>query len=218
MYRFYRTATTFVFTTLCATSAAHAQEEGLFQNSWFWGVHAGVSSYGTANASTHSAGSFGAEWMITRSIGGLYVAFDQTNINSTGSIADASEPSGFRPVALHDMRTGSIGAVAYPVQFGRFRPYAGVGFSMSVIGNAQAQPDPGSSTSSIDPSIISNVRDASSRSAMFFMGGGQWQINRTAVYGQIMVTPADANFLVTGAVTQISVGVRYNFGSSIDPN
>jgi hypothetical protein len=216
MHRFYRLAATGVFTTLCAMSTAQAQTEKLFQDSWFWGVHAGVTTFGTPATSNQSAGSFGAEWMITRSVGGLYLSFDQANFNSTGAIADGSETSGIRPVSLHDMRTGSIGAMAFPVRFGNFRPYAGAGFSLSVIGTATARPDIGETSASIDQSVVQNVDNAKSRSAVFLMGGGQWQVNRTAVYGQIMVTPGDDNFLINGAVTQISVGVRYNFGSSIE--
>lgn len=217
MSNLYRAATTFVFLTLCAASAARGQEEKLFQDSWFWGIHGGVTTYSTDVESTHSAGSFGAEWMITRSVGGLYLSFDQSNINGTAAVADPSESNGLRPVAIHDMRTGSIGAMAFPVQFGKFRPYAGLGFSLSVIGDAQAEPNAGSTSASIDQSVAQRVKDASSRSALFFMAGGQWQVRRTAIYGQFTVTPGDNNFLVNNAVTQISVGVRYNFGSSIEP-
>ena len=53
---------------------------------------------------------------------------------------------------------------------------------------------------------------------MFFMAGGQWQVNRAAVYGQVIgdAVKGMSNFLVNGTVAQISVGVRYNFGSSIE--
>jgi hypothetical protein len=202
------------FTALCTAPTAHAQDAKLFQNSWFWGVHAGATYTGTTYSSG-SSGTLGAEWLLTRSVGGLYVSYDQAIFNSTGAVDDASEPNGYRAVSIHDMRTGSIGALAFPVQRGNFRPYAGLGLAISVIGKATPRADVGA-TQPIDPSVVQRTENTRSRSSLFFMGGGQWQVRKMALFGQISVTPSTSDFLIDGTVTQMSVGVRYNFGSSIE--
>lgn len=198
--------------------AASAQETKLFQNSWFWGVHAGVTNLGTEYSSGSSAGTIGAEWLITRSVAGLYISYDQANFSKTAEIDDPSTSTGERPVSIHDMRTGSIAGVAFPLQLGNFRPYGGLGVAISVLGNATAQPvtASGGGTSAPDATVQQRVEDARSRSTIFAMGGGQWQTKRLAIYGQLTLMPASSDFLVNRAITQISAGVRYNFGPSID--
>jgi hypothetical protein len=199
---------------LCiAATTAHAQEEQLFRNSWFWGVHAGTTSIGTPGVSTN-AGTIGAEWMITRTDGGLYVSYDQASFNKMTAVVDPSASGGFRPVSVHDLRTISLGGVAFPWHSGRFRPYAGLGFALSLIGNASIQPD--SLGTPVPDNISDAVDNARSRSSVFALGGAQWQIRRTAIFAQASFIPSSNDFLVTKPITSIVAGVRYNFGSSID--
>lgn len=201
-----------LFICLAAT-AAHAQQEQFFQNSWFWGLHAGTTSIGTPNQSTSQVGTIGADWMITRTVGGLYVAYDQANFNRTSGIADASAANGVRPIAIHDMRTVSVGGVAFPWHANRFRPYAGLGYALSLVSNASIQPDSlGTPTPGGLPQAVENAR---SRSSIFALLGAQWQVRRTAIYAQASFIPSSDQFLVTQAITSISAGIRYNFGSSI---
>ncbi|MEO7102554.1 MAG: hypothetical protein ABI311_04255 [Gemmatimonadaceae bacterium] len=201
--------------SLCiATSALQAQQEQLFQNSWFWGLHAGSTAIGTPNSSTTQAGTIGADWMITRAKGGLYIAYDQASFNRTSGIADASAANGIRPVAVHDMRTVSIGGLAFPWHSNRFRPYAGGGYALSIVGSAAVQPD---SLNTPAPSGAAQVvEDARSRSSLFAIVGAQWQMHLTALYAQASFIPSSDQFLVTKPITALSVGIRYNFGSSID--
>ncbi|HEY8309040.1 MAG TPA: hypothetical protein VIG47_00725, partial [Gemmatimonadaceae bacterium] len=148
---------------LCvAATTAHAQQEQLFQNSWFWGLHAGTTAIGTPAKSSSQVGTVGADWMITRTDGGPYVSYDQASFTKTGAIADGSESSGMRPVALHDMRTISIGALAFPWHSGHFRPYAGLGYQLSLIGSATAQPD--SANTPAPATLNQSIDDARSRS------------------------------------------------------
>jgi outer membrane protein W len=201
--------------SLClAAGTAHAQQAQFFQNSWFWGLHAGSTAIGTPNKSTSQAATIGADWMITRTDGGLYVAYDQANFNHTSGIADPSATNGMRPVAIHDMRTVSVGGLAFPWHADRFRPYAGIGYALSLVANASVQPD---SLNTPAPSGTSQaVDDARSRSSIFALVGAQWQIRRTAIYAQASFIPSSDQFLVTKPITSISAGIRYNFGSSID--
>jgi hypothetical protein len=202
-----------LFICLAATRA-QAQEERLFQNSWFWGLHAGVTSIGTPGESASQAGTIGADWMITRTDGGLYVAYDQANFTRTSAIADPTATNGMRPISVHDLRTVSIGGVAFPWHSGRFRPYAGLGYALSLVGSASVQAD---SLGTATPSgLEQKIDDARSRSSIFAMAGAQWQIRRTAVFAQASFIPSSNSFLVTKPITSITAGIRYNFGSSID--
>ncbi|MEO7216680.1 MAG: hypothetical protein ABI026_00625 [Gemmatimonadaceae bacterium] len=196
-----------------AATSAHAQQEQLFRNSWFWGLHAGTTAIGTPNASTTQAATIGADWMITRTVGGLYVAYDQANFNRTSGIADGSAANGIRPIAIHDMRTISVGGVAFPWHRDKFRPYAGLGYALSLVANAAVQADSlGTPTPVGVPQFVENAR---SRSSIFALLGAQWQVNRTAIYAQASFIPSSDQFLVTKTITSISAGIRYNFGSSI---
>jgi len=200
---------------LCIASAtAHAQNEELFQNSWFWGVHAGVTSIGTPSTGTSEVGTLGAEWMITRSNAGLYIAYDQASFSKTSGILDPSSSNGVRPVALNDLRTVSVAGVAFPWHRGRFRPYAGLGFALSLVGSATIEPD--SLNTPVPPTLGQTVDDARSRTSVFALAGAQWQINRAAIFAQGSFIPSSSDFLITKPITSIVAGIRYNFGSSID--
>lgn len=197
-----------------AATTAHAQQEQLFRNSWFWGLHAGSTSIGTPTRSTGQASTVGAEWMITRTDGGLYVAYDQASFSRMSGVADPSASNGVRPVAIHDLRTISIGGVAFPWHAGHFRPYAGLGYALSLVGSADVQAD--SLNTAVPSGLSQNVDDARSRSSVFALAGAQWQINRAAVFAQASFIPSSSQFLVTKPMTTIMAGVRYNFGTSID--
>lgn len=194
-------------------AAAQAQEARLFDNAWFWGVHAGVTEVGTPATAVKAEGTIGAEWLITRSMGGVYVAYDQAMFNRTSAITDASAVSGLRRVSIHDMRSGSIAGVAFPWHAGSFRPYAGLGMQLAVIGNATPEADANGAASA---DATQRANDARSRTTVFLMGGAQWQVRRAAVFGQVTVMPPDSQFLVSRPATMIVGGVRYNFGSSIE--
>src|SRR5918992_5377810 len=47
-----------------------------FENAWFWGAKGGLLVYSTVAAENKAAPVFGAEWVITRRYGGLYVSVD----------------------------------------------------------------------------------------------------------------------------------------------
>jgi outer membrane protein W len=200
---------------LClAATTAQAQQEQPFRNSWFWGLHAGSTAIGTPARSTTQAGTIGAEWMITRTDGGLYVAYDQASFSRMSGVVDPSASNGTRPVMLHDLRTVSIGGVAFPWHSGHFRPYAGLGYALSLISSADIQPD--SLNTSVPSGVSQSVDDARSRSSIFVLAGAQWQLNRAAIFAQASFIPSSSQFLVTKPITNIMAGIRYNVGTSIE--
>lgn len=56
-----------------ASSAQNAQQGRYFDDSWFWGLKGGVSTFTPTLGKSETAPTFGGDWLITRSRGGLYV-------------------------------------------------------------------------------------------------------------------------------------------------
>lgn len=205
------------FSLLVAAQALHAQtapDAKLFQDSWFWGVHGGATTIGTPARSTGNAPTIGGEWFITRTSGGLYAAYDQANFTGTSSVADPGTASGLRPVQIHNLRTVSVAALLFPFQARGFRPYGGLGFALSIIGSAS--PVQSSQGDVVSSDAATRAEDGRSRTGLLAMGGVQWQVRRTAVFGQISSTSRNGGFLINKPITMLAGGVRYNFGSSIE--
>jgi len=64
---------------------AAAQEGRQFKDAWFWGVKTGSLVYSSATQSSGSAPLVGGEWLISRSLGGLYLSFDEAFLTSGGT-------------------------------------------------------------------------------------------------------------------------------------
>ena len=117
-----------------------AQGGRQFKDAWFWGVKGGGMLYSSASTENSFAPLVGAEWLITRTRGGLYVSFDQAFLTTTGSFQDREPDSTFqRNVALKNLRRFSIAAMVFPMQSPRYHPYAGFGMMLNQIGSAAAQ-------------------------------------------------------------------------------
>lgn len=202
-----------LFSLGVAPSVASAQSAKDFDDSWFWGVKAGVSTFSPTLGSTHSTASYGAEWLITRTRAGLYVSYDEANVSTTSAVFDASAANGFRTVSVDKMHRVSVAALAFPWTFGKVRPYAGLGLTLNVIGTAT--PQLGGSESEVSGDVAQRIDDRRSQSALLAMGGVQVQFHKVAVFGQASVAPASSNFLLNNsALGFFEAGVRYNFGTA----
>jgi hypothetical protein len=202
-----------LFAAAVAPSVTSAQSAKDFDDSWFWGVKAGVSTFSPTLGSTHSTASYGAEWLITRTRAGLYVSYDEANVSTVSAVFDPSADNGFRPVSVDKMHRVSFAALAFPWTFGKARPYAGLGLTLNVIGSAT--PQLGASESEVSGDVAARIDDRRSQSALLAMGGVQVQFTRLAVFGQASVAPASSNFLLNNsALGFFEAGVRYNFGSA----
>ena len=203
---------------LCITAVfattVHAQESRPFRDSWFWGAKVGTLSVGTSESGRTWAPSIGAEWLITRSSGGLWVFADHTSFDIRSSVEDGTTTTGTRPVDVRNLRRFGFAAVVSPHAFGMLRPYAGLGMSLNVIGRGVPAPDttgnaPGSG-------VRTAIDDQRSRAAVLGLFGTQLQFSRAAVFAQVNATPASTRFLLNdGPMVGVDIGVRYNFGSSV---
>lgn len=200
-------------TALLATSV-QAQESRPFQNSWFWGAKVGTLSLATSETGRTWAPSIGAEWLITRSSGGLWAFADHTSFDVRTSVEDGSASGGRREVDVRNLRRFGFAAVVSPRAFGLLRPYAGLGMSINVVGRAAAVAD----TAGNPPggAVLSEIEDQRSRAAVLGLVGAQAQFSRAALFTQLNVTPASTRFLLNdGPMVGWEVGLRFNFGSSV---
>jgi hypothetical protein len=199
--------------TLGAT--ANAQASRYFDDSWFWGVKTGVATFSPTLGGNETAATYGAEWLITRTHGGLYVSIDEANLSTTSAVLDANTSDGFRPVTVSKLRRVGFAALAFPKRFGKVRPYAGLGLSVDVVGSAS--PIANASGDSVDDAVFERIDDRRSQAAVIVMAGAQVQFERLAVFGQASVVPGQSTFLLgNNALGFFEAGVRYNFGRSRD--
>lgn len=198
-----------------------AQSGRLFDDSWFWGIKVGGFTLADSARKYFQAPTVGLEWLITRSKGGLYISGSETFFSSHTLIATnaASGDTVLRVVRLKNMRKLDVAMVGFPGEHLRFHPYVGLGLSMTQA--ATAEPE-GVFTSldelSAAQQTIQNERVAFSP---LLMGGVQYRMPRFSVFGQLMVSPALKNSILYNgrpATFAYEIGLRYNFGSSIDRN
>jgi hypothetical protein len=196
-----------------APVTASAQRPRDFDDSWFWGAKAGVSTFSPTLGGTQSTATYGLDWLITRTRGGLYVSGDESNVSAVSAVLDPSASAGFRSVNVHKLRRIGFAALAFPWTFGRFRPYAGLGLMVSVIGTAT--PVMAASETTVDDAVLQRIDDRSSQAGILGMAGLQLQFHKLAVFGQASFSPSSSNFLLNNsALGFYEGGIRYNFGTS----
>ena len=194
------------------SATASAQESKYFDDSWFWGVKSGVATFSPTLGGNESALSYGAEWLITRSRGALYVSFDQANVSSVSAVVDPNISDGFRPVSVDKLNRIGVALLAFPKRFGKFRPYAGIGLSLDIVGSASPMVG---ANDQVDDAVFQRIDDRRSQSGVLGMGGLQMQFERLAVFTQATFVPAQSNFLLSNNFLGFfEAGVRYNFGTS----
>jgi hypothetical protein len=211
-------ALTLVAAVIPSLVTLHAQAARPFENSWFWGLKGGVTSFSTGvnGSGRTSAPTIGGEWLITRTRVALYASIDQSFFSKTANVFDPSATGSLRPVAIKDMRRYNLGLFAFPLRFGSLRPYAGLGLAINVIQNAQ--PSGTFDTPERQDSVFQRVADQSSRSSVVLTGGVQGQIGRTSIFVQGSSMPTRNNFLISGSSNTFLIegGVRFNLLGAIE--
>jgi hypothetical protein len=205
-----------VVAALVVSASASAQEMRNFDNSWFWGFKSGVNTFSAPGHGNTSTVDLGIDWLITRTKGGLYVSGDQSIFKRDVDVFDPASSTGQRTVQVSDLRRISFAAVAFPKHFGGITPYAGVGYTIAVLGDARVRVDTTSGNPLPNNAFLDKVDNARSRGAVFGMGGIQIQTRRAAIFAQETMLPSNGQFLFPSVLSFFEFGVRYNFGSSID--
>lgn len=203
-------------------SAVAAQSTRHFKDSWFWGVKGGGMLYQVQSDAAALAPTTGIDWLITRTNGGLYVAYDYAFFNQTVVVNDSVGPTAFsvdgRTVDLKGMHRMTIAGMLFPMPSYRLQPYVGLGASLSYVANAEPR---GAYASRLQQDLVlATIQDFRAVASPLFMLGMQWRLPMISAFGQATATQASPNFfLYTGARwrTALEGGIRYNIGSSIDP-
>ena len=183
-----------------------------FDDSWFWGVKAGVSTFSPTFGDSEASATYGIEWLITRSRGGLYVSLDESNISTTSGVFDPTADNNFRPVQVDKLRRVGFAALAFPKRFGRFLPYAGLGVSVNVVGDASPL---STGDETLDDAVFDRVEERGSLAGFLGMAGMQMQFQKLAVFGQASIVPSNSRFLLNDQpLGFFELGARYNFSGS----
>ena len=200
--------------TFVVSASANAQEMRNFDNSWFWGFKSGVNTFSAPGHGNTSTVDLGADWLITRTRGGLYVSGNQSIFKRDVDVLDPASRTSKRTVQVSDLRRISFAALAFPKHFGGITPYAGVGYTIAVLGDARVYVD--SANTFPNNAFLDRVENERSRGAVMGMAGVQIQTRRAAIFAQETMLPSNSNFLFSSVLSFFEFGVRYNFGSSID--
>jgi hypothetical protein len=203
-----------VVATIVVSASANAQEMKNFDNSWFWGFKSGINSFAVPGHGNTSTVDLGIDWLITRTKGGLYVSANQSTFSRDLEFLDPTSNTGQRTVRVNDMRRITLAAVGFPKHFGGITPYAGLGFTIAVLGDARVFVD--STNTFPTNSFLDEIERERSRSAAVVMGGVQIQTKRAAIFAQETIIPSNNSFLFRSVLNFFEFGLRINFGSSID--
>lgn len=191
------------------STVAAQQAEARFNDSWFWGVRGGGMSVQT-NVQDEFAPTAGLEWLITRQRMGLQIAIGQGFFDDV-AVVIADDLGSPRDVRISDYRYASASLMAFPVQWGGLRPYAGLGLALNLIRRADTQ--------SLDESTAQLVEEFRSTISPVLTLGAQAQVRNVAFFAEGAVLPTKREFLLSGneAVFTVNAGLRFNLGSAIDP-
>lgn len=199
---------------------ASAQRGRQFQDAWFWGIKAGGLTFADSAQAYTQAPLAGIEWLITRKNGGLYVSAGQAFFTSfKTTVRDPSAPidSGFRQIELKNLRRLDVAIMGFPGEHLRFHPYAGIGFTLNEIGDAQARGTFGNQDQLTYAEAV--IQDTKVKFAPLLLAGAQWRLPWFSVFGQGSMSPTQKDFILyhnRPFSFTYEVGLRYNVGSSIE--
>ncbi len=212
-------ALTIAASVVALPSLATAQHGRPFKDAWFWGVKAGGFTVADTGGSNTLAPMVGAEWLITRTHGGLYVSAGQAFFNTETLAASSESNTALRTIKLNNLRKFDVALMAFPGEHDRWHPYAGAGFTLNAIADADGQPP----FNTVDDLAFTQALIQQNKVSFSPFGilGAQYRFTGISVFGQATFNPTQHNFLLyNGQAFNFSMefGVRYNVGSSIEKN
>ena len=207
-----------------SAGAAQSATQG-FTDSWYWGAYGGytnfATAFGTENLHT-TAPSIGAEWMLTRSGYALNIFADQSYFSTLSSI---TSPTGAGPLAvnINDMRRIGFSLMIFTPEYKMLKPYVNLGYSFNFINSAALRSCAGCNTFPTQAAADSNqtaIVNARAEGKVFAGVGVMYIYKKFAPFVQFAVMPTQgvSDWYLNGAgfTTTFAVGLRYNFGTSIE--
>ncbi|MFI5232122.1 MAG: hypothetical protein ACHQSE_06385 [Gemmatimonadales bacterium] len=192
-----------------------------FADSWYWGVFGGVTNFattpGTGNLHT-TAPTVGVDWMLTREKFALNIFANQSYFSTTSSVADVNG-GGPLPVGINDMRQVGFSVMIFTPEIKAVKPYVSLGYAFNFVNSAKLGTCAACTPAAADSNATAIV-DARAMGRMFANVGAMWVYKRWAPFAQVSLMPTQgaSDWYLNGAgfTTSFAVGLRYNFGTSID--
>ena len=206
-----------------STGAAQSPTQG-FADSWYWGAYGVFTDFATSVGSSNirtNAPSIGAEWMLTRKRYALNLFADASYFNTVSSISSPTG-AGQVPVNIANMRRVGFALMIFTPEYKMIKPYFSLGYSFNFINSANASCAACTSfaTQAAADSNTKAIDDARAMGKPFGNVGFMYIYKRWAPFAQLGVMPTQGKsdwFLNgTGFTTMWAVGLRYNFGASIE--
>ena len=207
-----------------SSGGAQSATQG-FADSWYWGVYGGGTTVQTTAGSSNLrtiAPSIGVDWMITRKSFALNIFADQTFFSTLSSITSPTGPAPL-PVNISDMPRLGFAAMIFTPEYKSIKPYFGVGYSFNFINSAALRTCANCVTFPTKAAADSNqkaITDAKAMGKAFGNVGVMYIWRRFAPFAQYTVMPTQGSsdwYLNGSGVTSIwTVGLRYNFGTSVE--
>jgi hypothetical protein len=208
------------FAALLPQSSA-AQDGRQFKDAWFWGLKAGALSYSSNSTDNGGAPLVGAEWLITRTRGGLYLSFDQAFLTTTGGFRDRDPDSSYIALTrLKNLRRYTLAAMGFPLQRRNLHPYGGLGLSLNHIGGAALQTGPANPARYAI--ALDSIQSKKAAISPIFIGGVQVRYRPMSGFVQVTASPMQQGFFLANPNSNkafnfsLEFGARYNVGSSIE--
>lgn len=202
------------------SQSSAAQDGRHFKDAWFWGVKGGAMSFNSAITTNGGAPIVGADWLITRTHGGLYMSFDQAFFTTEGGFVDRDVDSVFiRPVALKNMRRFTMAGMAFPLESRTLHPYVGLGLSLNQVAAASLLTGP--TNGQRYQIALDSIQSRKAAFSPIMIAGVQAQRTRLSLFAQGTASPTQRAFFLSndgGSAFNFSfeLGARYNVGTSID--
>ena len=182
-----------------ASAAPLAAQIQPWQNQWYWGAKGGLLRYTAASGSLNQV-QVGGEWMITARHTALYAAYS-TTFTQTGVTYQITSATSV-PVTFDAVQRIQVALLVLPWG-GNIQPYAGGGFMIETLGNANC-----ATCSSLQTDTM--LAHASGGFALA-MVGLQIRVGKLAVFGQAQFSPQGRGFVLLNSSSSFEAGVRYAF-------
>jgi opacity protein-like surface antigen len=190
-----------------------------FENAWFWGVKGAGIVYSTVAASNKLAPALGAEWVITRRHGGLYVSVEQGIMTERAQYlnSDMLPDTVIADMELKDIRRYNMAAMIFPDMGRWIRPYVGLGASLTQVARATNLNTYNSVNEELSTENL--IADYKATLSPLSIVGVQLRLPLASVFAQGTAMATPQRFFLRGSnmfTYSVEAGVRYNVGSSIE--
>lgn len=192
-----------------ATAAPAAAQIQSWQYQWYWGGKGGLQVYSLPTGGRVNHPEAGGEWVITARRAALYVGYSTTFRQDGDNFSFSTVQGTVVPVVWDAMQRIQFALVVFPTN-GPLQPYAGGGFVIETLSNADVNP----TNSLTQPQFLASQRFIQAHGSGAFllvMGGVQLRLGKAAVFAQAQYSPQGRDFMLPSSASSLEFGLRYAF-------